>query len=385
VPVIRLEKVLALAEEAAEVASRLADRTDRAARWPEEPLRTLQASGLAGLVISEDKGGWGHGMYALLRVCETLGRACASTSLCFGMHGVASAVLASKATDLQRERFLQPIVDGVHLTTLALSEPSSGSSFWIPTTTLVARSDSIVLDGFKSFVTNGGRADSYVLNVVSPDTEDEPGEFSCVAVPGTSAGLVWGPSWDGLGMRGNSSCSVELASVEVPRDHVLGQPGDHVWYVFGIVAPYFIAAMTGTYLGIADAAFKITTAMLGARRFSYSSRVLADEDVIQADVGELWAVIERTRHLSYQAASAADAGEDQALPSLFSAKAEVARAVETVVDRCMTLAGGSAYATSSPLWRHLRDARAAHVMSPTTHLLRLWTGRSVLGKPLLRS
>ena len=94
-------------------------------------------------------------------------------------------------------------------------------------------------------------------------------------------------------------------------------------------------------------------------------------------------MVEKTRQLVYYAARSFDAGEPDALIALMSAKAEVADCVVNVVNEAMTLVGGIAYRDGSKLHRFLRDARASHLMSPTTDVLRVWIGRALLGQPLL--
>ncbi|MBC7290684.1 MAG: acyl-CoA dehydrogenase, partial [Actinotalea sp.] len=118
-------------------------------------------------------------------------------------------------------------------------------------------------------------------------------------------------------------------------------------------------------------------------RHSHTGRTLADEPVLQHRLGVLWAQVERTRRLVYWAADEAETGGPDALPALASAKAEVADAAVGTVNEVMTLLGGMAYRDRSPVERHLRDVRAAHVMAPTTDVLRTWTGRAALGIPLL--
>jgi len=379
-----IEKVLDLASAVAhDVAAPQAEDTDGLARWPGEALRALQEAGLGGLVVPESAGGLGHGMGALAQVCEVLGGACASTAMCFGMHGVGSAVIAAKATDAQRQRYLEPIAAGQHLTTLTLSEPGTGAHFWLPRTELHREDGGFRLTGAKTFVTSGGEADSYVVSAVAADADSPVGEFSCVVVDRDQAGVVWGEPWDGLGMRGNSSRSVELDDVPVPAEALLGEPGDQIWYVFNVIAPYFLMAMAGTYLGVAAGAFEDMRAHVTQRRYSHDGSRLAEQPVIQHRVGELWAVVERTRQLVRHAAEAGDRGEPWALPALTAAKAEVAECATDVVNGAMTLVGGIGYREHGTLGRRLRDARAAHVMSPTTDLLRLWTGRAVLDEHLL--
>jgi alkylation response protein AidB-like acyl-CoA dehydrogenase len=371
-------------EIATEVARVEAKAVDREARWPAASLGAMQKAGLAGLVVSEECGGLEQGLFGLARVCEVLSQECASTSLCFGMHCVASAVIGAKATADQKERFLAPIAQGKHLTTLALSEPGTGSHFYYPQTKLAeGHAGTLRLSGVKSFVTNGGFADSYVVSTASADPLSPPGEFSCVVVPERTQGVVWGPLWDGMGMRGNSSRTVELRDVEIPRNNLLGREGDQIWYVFNVVAPYFLIAMAGTYLGIANSAFGEARAHLSSRRYAHSSSSLSEVSVLQHRLGKLWSAIERTRQLVYYAAMQADQGGADALPAICSAKAEAADCVVSVVNEALTLTGGIAYNSQSVLERHLRDARASHVMAPTTDILRVWTGRSLLDLPLL--
>lgn len=357
---------------------------DREARWPERGLRAMQAAGLGGLVVPEASGGLGYGLLAVAKVCEVLGRECASTALCYGMHCVGSAVIAAKATPNQQQRYLAPISQGKHLTTLALSEPGTGAYFYFPQTQLLAEShETFRVTGKKDFITNGGYADSYVISTVAADPNARPGQFSCVVVHQGAKGLILGPPWSGLGMRGNSSRAAELRDVAVPRSDLLGEEGDQIWYVFNVVAPFFLMAMAGSYLGIASAAVEEARRHLGKRRHAYSGLLLAQVSAPQYRLGTLWAMVERTRRLIYYAGSEADSSGPNALPALLSAKAEVADCAVNAVNESMTLMGGIAYKNGSKLERLMRDARAAHVMAPITDMLRLWAGRALLGQPLL--
>jgi len=369
---------------AADLLAPLAEEVDRTAAWPVTGLRALQAAGLGGLVVPADAGGHGLGLEALARVCEELGRACSSTAICFGMHCVGAAVIASKATDDQRRRYLEPIALGEHLTTLALSEPGTGSHFYLPQAKLTKRSaETYFVDGVKSFVTNGGHADSYVISTGASHDGAPPGQFSCFIMPRQAPGLSWEGSWQGWGMRGNSAIRATMVHLEVPRRDLLGTEGDETWYVFNVVAPFFIVAMAGTYLGIVAAALDEARHHLLHRVHEHSGRTLAQNPILQHRFGELWAHVERTRCLVLEASRKGEAGADDALAALCSAKAEVAECADRVTAECMTLMGGLGYGENSRIHRLYRDARAAHVMSPTTDMLRTWTGRAVLGLPLL--
>jgi alkylation response protein AidB-like acyl-CoA dehydrogenase len=365
-----------------EILAPQAASVDAERRWPAEAMAALR-SRLGGLVVPEAYGGMGHGLLAVAQVGEVTGRACASTSICFGMHLVASAVIAAKATDHQRRHYLEPIAAGQHLTTLALSEPGTGGEFWLPQTRMDTCEGGLSLTGAKSFVTNGTHADSYVISAVAADDTALPGQFSCVVVDGDVPGLTWGSQWTGMGMRGNDSRTLRLDEVRLDGTHLLGEEGDEIWYVFNVVAPYFLIAMAGTYLGVASAALEEARGHLLRRRHAHSGSTLAAQPFVQHRLGSMWARVERTRRLIYQAAAEADAGGPEGVLGLCSAKAEVAEAAESVINDALTLTGGIGYAEDGPLHRHLRDARAAHVMAPLTDTLRMWTGRMLLDQPLL--
>ncbi|WP_187262450.1 acyl-CoA dehydrogenase family protein [Pontibacter beigongshangensis] len=378
-----LDKVRQIAET---IVQEEAAAVDAQAMWPEKSIRALQGAGLGGLVVPESCGGHGQGLYSLARSCEILGGVSASAALCFGMHCVGSAVISAKATPLQKTDFLEPIAAGQHLTTLALSEPGTGAHFYYPQTQLLALSDEeFLVNGAKTFVTNGSRADSYVASTVGVEPDAALHEFSCVILEEKMQGLEWGPEWRGLGMRGNSSRSLTLHNVKIPAHNLLGARGDQLWYMFQVITPYFLTAMSGTYLGIAQAAFNEVRQHLMNRNYRHSGSSLSQVALLQHRLGQLWAKIERTRQLIYHATQLGDTGDEQAILPILSAKAEVAHCCVDVVNEAMTLAGGIAYRENSRLEVLLRDARAAHVMAPTTDLLYTWLGRALLEQPILDS
>lgn len=377
-----LERLCTLTRTAvADVIAPNAEAVDRDAAWPAASMRALADAGLTGLTAPVRVGGHGQGLLGLAAITEAIGQACASSAMCFGMHCVATAVMAAKSTPFHDERYLTPIAQGRHITTLALSETGTGTHFFLPETRLHQEAGEYVVDGEKQFVTNGGHADSYVISTLASE-ESEAGEFSCLVVDRDQPGMTWGDGWHGLGMRGNSSRSLRLDGVRMPAAHLLGAEGDQVWFVFEVVAPFFLTAMAGTYLGVAQSALDLTLQHLRARRFTHSGQSLADIEILQHRVGQLWMAVEKSRLLLYRAAELGDVGSGEALTAILASKADAGTTAVNVCNEAMTLCGGMAYRENSILARLLRDARASHVMSPTTDLLTTWTGRSALGLPL---
>lgn len=368
---------------ASSVVRESAEQTDRERAWPEAGIRALQAAGLGGLTVSTAHGGQGHGLTGLLQACEILGQECASTAICYGMHCVGASVIDAHATPGQVKDFLAPICEGEHLTTLALSEPATGIHFYFPSTRMQADGRDFVLHGDKGFVTNGGHADSYVISGITVRENAPEDLFSCLILPAESKNMRWQGEWTGMGMHGNSSISLRLDGTRVPQANLLGKEGDQIWYVFNVVAPFFLTAMAGTYLGVAQRALDTAREHLTGRSHGHSGSRLAEHPLLQHRLGSLWARVEMTRQLAYSAASKFDAGADDALLSVLSCKSEAGECAVQVVNEAMTLCGGQGYRDNGLLHRLMRDARASHVMAPTTDILRTWAGRTLLEQPLL--
>ena len=100
-------------------------------------------------------------------------------------------------------------------------------------------------------------------------------------------------------------------------------------------------------------------------------------------LGELWAQLESTRQLVYSAASRSDSGDAEALLPVLAGKIAAGEAAVNIANEAMTLTGGMGYRENGKLARMLRDARASHVMAPTTDVLKVWIGRALVNLPLL--
>lgn len=378
-------KLLSLKERAAAVATEIApfaSEVDREAAWPARSMDALARAGLMGLQVPEQLGGHGQGLLALTVVTEALGKACPSTALCFGMHCVGTAVIAAKATSYQSEHYLRKIARGEHITSLALSESGTGAHFYLSDTVITRADGHFLANGIKQFVTNGGHADSYVISALSPDS-GEVGDLSCLIVDRDTTGLEWKTPWNGFGMRGNSSCAMQLANAQVPLTNLLGESGDQIWYVFEVIAPYFLTAMAGSYLGIAQSALEAVSEHLRTRRYSHTGESLRHVEQLQMKYADMWRAVEKTRQLLYAAGERGDRGDPEALPFILACKADAAETAVAVTNEAMTICGGAAYRENSRVSQMLRDARAGHVMAPTTDMLKTWAGRALLGLPLL--
>lgn len=278
----------------------------------------------------------------------------------------------------------RPIATGAHFTTLALSEAGTGAHFYWPQTHLLRADDHYIVTGTKQFVTSGGHADSYVVTTTNADPgSGEAGEFSALVLDEGTVGMDWTGDWRGFGMRGNSSRTMRLDGVRVPVAQLLGSEGDEVWYVFEVIAPYFLMAVSGVYLGIASAALEMAVNDVKERSYAHTGQSLSAESAVQHNIAELWLQVRQACEMVRHAASLADVGDPGALPALLGSKIAATTAAIEVANRAMGLGGGRAYRENGRLGRLLRDARAGDVMAPTTDMLKSWLGRSALGLPML--
>ena len=128
---------------------------------------------------------------------------------------------------------------------------------------------------------------------------------------------------------------------------------------------------------------KAAGAHLRNRRYAHSGTALRDIETLQTRYAKMWIAFQKTRALVFEAAARGDAGDPEALPFLLASKADAGETAIALAGDAMTICGGTAYRENSRLAQLLRDARASHVMAPTTDLLKTWVGRALLNLPLV--
>jgi alkylation response protein AidB-like acyl-CoA dehydrogenase len=341
-------------------------------------MQALGQAGLLALLVPDAQGGLGGTLSTFAAVCEELARGCASSAMCYLMHGCATAVIAARATDEQATRWLRPIAGGQLIATLAFSERGTGAHFYNPEIQ-ARRNGGYVLSGTKSFVTSGGHADVYLALVkATPEAEG----LDVLALEKGMPGLSFHGAWDGLGLAGNSSIRMVLEDVHVPEANLIGGEGAGADLVFGVVAPTFLIGVAAVNVGIAQAALDDAVQHATTRTYPPEGKPLATIQAIQFYLAEMKVATDGARALVERAAALADAADPGALPAVMEAKIAAADAVLGVTDRAMKVCGGQGYSRSLPVERHLRDGRAGTVMAPTTEVLKEWLGKIQCGLPL---
>ena len=376
--------------------------SDKKLLFPRKNFEALAKLGLLGLIVPKELGGMGENHIAAAMVVETIARyGCASTAMCYTMHlGAVAAACLRHHNNETIKGVLRRLDKDVFIGTLSYSDPETGSHFWYPVSSGAEKVDG----GWKvrkkaSWTTSGGFADWYIIQTTSPDFGGNYADLSCWLILGNEVKAE--PSkWDGLGLRGNQSGTLEVDNVVVPPDRMVGPKGDGASSNDECVDPFFLlcssACWNGISLGLMDIAKRHTTMK---KHVDVGMRV-ADYPTIQDYVGEAICDTNAARALVYQMGRAMDEVTNncdwslhkdltklpraQYLHWMWQVKFNAAKNVAHVADKMLHACGGTGYKPGLGIERYLRDGKAGWVMGPTNEVLRQFVGKaSLLGFPSL--
>lgn len=378
-----------------------AARIDREGVFPRENLRAIAAEGLLALSLPREHGGGGAGVQTVSLVIEELARGCASTAMCYNMHMATLPLIGAAASPAQVQALVAPIARGEALGSFAMSEPGSGNRLWHTDSHAVQEGDCFVVDCLKSFATSAGQADYYLVPTRS-DPAAGPNDLSLFMIDGRDENIHPLGTWDGMGLRGNSSTPVRFDRCRVPAGRRLGDPRCGFSLLFAYSLPTYHVGLAAVYLGLAQSAMDAAVEHVRRRVHTDTGQTLAQLETVQRYVAEMRLKVDLVRSMIFRVGQMAD--NATALFDEFSAAGllddviranpddpffiEVAQvktaacemAVE-VTHRALQVCGGTAYRRGHPVERAYRDARAGSLMAPADDTLKIIVGRQVLGLP----
>jgi alkylation response protein AidB-like acyl-CoA dehydrogenase len=373
------------AELPVEAIAQRAGRADREARFPHESVAELAAAGVLGLAVPERFGGAGTGPAEFAELVEQISAACASTGMVLVMHAVAMQTLAAGVGDDEPEgpkhAVLAAAARGEHLSTLAYSERGSRGHFWAQVSRADERDGGVVIDADKSFATSAGQADSYVLAVGSPGSDD-PLTTDLYLAPGSALGIEVSAPFDGLGLRANASAALRVRGLELDAGRRLGGAGSGFGLMVNATLPWFVLGSAACSVGIAGAALTAAIEHATGARFEHLGSTLADIPGVRARLAEAKALHAQARSYLYAVAADMEHGSPDVMTHVLTLKPAASEMAVAVTDLCLRVGGGAAYAKHGPLERHFRDARAASVMAPTTEVMQDLLGKALCGQEL---
>jgi alkylation response protein AidB-like acyl-CoA dehydrogenase len=370
--------------------------SDKKLLFPRKNFEALASLGLLGLNVPKAWGGLGENHVCAAMVVETIARyGCPSTAMCYTMHiGAVAAALFRSHDNPTLQNLLKRLDRDVFIGTLSYSDPETGSHFWYPISSGAERAG----DGWKvrkkaSWTTSAGFADWYIVQTTSPDFGGDYSDLSCFLI--LKEEVKAEPSkWDGLGLRGNQSGTLEVEDVTVSGDRLVGPVGDGSRSNDETVDPFFMlcssACWNGISLGLIDIARRHTTAK---RHVDVGMRV-CDYPTIQDYVGEAVIDTNTSRAFTFQMGRAMDDVTNNCdwsihrdldcLPRakmlhwMWQVKFAAAKNVAHVSDKMLHACGGTGYKPALGIERYLRDGKAGWVMGPTNEVLRQFVGKAVL-------
>ena len=327
----------------------------------------LGAAGWLGLAVPAAHGGTFERLdvRALCVARETLARADALADFAFAMQGLGAGPITLFGDAALRARYLPGVAAGARIAAFALSEAEAGSDVTAMRTTLRADGDALVLDGEKTWISNAGIADQYVVFAREPALGERA--FAAVVVDADAPGLAVTRR---IGVTAPHPLgTVRLAGCRVPAAHRLGEPGRGLRVALATL-DVFRATVGAAALGMARRA--LDEAVAHARRRRVFGQALAEHQLTRARLADMAVAVDASALLVYRAAWTRDvAGAERVTREAATAKLFATEAAQRVVDDAVQLLGGLGVERGGVVERLYREVRALRIYEGTSEVQRL--------------
>jgi len=354
----------------------IAQELDEREQYPRETISKMGELGLLGMLVPEEYGGAGMTALDAVLAIEEVSWADASHSVVVSVNNsLVCEPLVRFASDAQKQRFLPDLARGTYVGAYCLSEPTSGSDAANMSTVARRDGDAWVLNGTKSWISNGGEAGLYLVYALSnTDVTSKSRGISAFLVPGDTPGLRAGAKEKKLGIRASSTTQIFFEDCRVPADAVLGTVDEG----FRIAMATLDGGRIGIgaqALGIAQRAFDESVRY--AKEREAFGHPIADFQGLQWRMADMATRIESSRLLVYRAARMKDAGQS------FGKEASMAKlaASETAMfcaHAAVQMFGGYGYTREYPVEKLFRDAKITEIYEGTSEVQRLVISRHIL-------
>jgi alkylation response protein AidB-like acyl-CoA dehydrogenase len=347
------------------------DAHEKAESYPDGVFARLGAAGLLSLPQPAQWGGADQPFEVYLQVLEEIAARWAAVAVAVSVHSLSCHPLLVFGTDAQRRRWLPAMLSGEQIGAYSLSEPQAGSDAAALRCAATRSPDgSYVVNGSKSWITHGGRADFYVLFA---RTGDGSRGVSCFLIPAGLPGLSFGNPEEKMGLAAVPTTSAFYDDAHVDGDRLIGEEGQGLQIAF--------SALDSGRLGIAAVAVGLAQAALDeaaayANERTAFGRKIIDHQGLGFLLADMAAAVGAARATYLDAARRRDAG----LP--YSTQASIAKLIATdaamkVTTDAVQVFGGVGYTRDYRVERYMREAKIMQIFEGTNQIQRLVIARSL--------
>jgi alkylation response protein AidB-like acyl-CoA dehydrogenase len=353
----------------------IAAELDETETYPRQSQAKMAELGLMGLLVPEAYGGTGASTLDYAIGIEEISWGDASHSVAMSVNNslVCEPILRFGTED-QKQRYLPALAQGEYVGAYCLSESTSGSDAANMSTSARRDGADYVLNGTKSWITNGGQAGLYLVYALSNPEGPKSRGITAFLIPADTPGLRAGAKEKKLGIRASSTTQIFFEDCRVPSDAVLGE----VDQGFKVA----MATLDGGRIGIGAQALGIAQRALDesvryTKEREAFGKAIADFQGLQWRLADMATRVEAARLLVYRAARMKDAGQT------FSKEASMAKlyASETAMfcaHAAVQMFGGYGYTREYPVEKLFRDAKITEIYEGTSEIQRLVISRHVL-------
>ncbi|MGH9026727.1 MAG: acyl-CoA dehydrogenase family protein [Acidimicrobiia bacterium] len=367
-----------LSQERIAPRAREIDDTDE---YPEDLFYLFVQSGLTGLVVPEEYGGSGAGIFGLTLAIEEVAKYSNAAALMLLLTRLPTGPVLIAGNEEQKRRYVGPIATGEQRAAFGLSEPQAGSDVMGIRTRARADGNDWVLSGTKCWMSGVRQANWYCVFAKTGPVESRAHDsVTAFIVERAWPGVSVGRTDRKMGVKGVDTGELLLDEVRVPAENVIGEVGGFQLAMLGLNSMRPVVAARG--IGLAEGA--LMYAVSYAKEREAFGRHVADFQGIQWKIAELATEIEAARLLTYRAAWMADRGEytKEWVPFLSMAKYYATELAVRASGECLQLLGAAGYMKDHPLELLYRDARQLTIVEGTTQVQLGLIARGVLDHDL---
>jgi alkylation response protein AidB-like acyl-CoA dehydrogenase len=354
---------------------------DEASRFPSELIPKLAEMGFLGVIFPENYGGAGMGYIEYAIIIEELSRVDGSIGIIVASHNsLCTNHIYKFGNEAQKAKYVTPLAQGKKLGCWALTEPEAGSDAAHPRTVATQKNGAWILNGAKTFITNGHYADVCVVLATTDPVKDHRGVSAFIVEKGTP-GFRPGKKENKLGLRASDTSELVFTDCRVPAENMLGAEGNGFVNSLQILdgGRISIAALG---LGMAQGAYE--SALRYAKVRKQFGKPISEFQAIQFKLADMATQIDAARLLTYQAAWLADralAGSTARFSRESSmAKLYAGEVAVRVANEAVQIHGGYGFIKDYPAEKFYRDVKLCTIGEGTSEIQRLVIARDLLRK-----